>query len=203
MQDADKSVCAPPPDGCSKSALRVPTRFEQSLCRDRSFGVILTAHKTQTMQIKFNPDSDEPGFGHKVPLLFNAVYCSRAAANIDAAAVDQIIAKSHRNNSVWGITGMLVFGSGIFFQWLEGPRANVLRLLDVLRSDNRHEQIIMLSEVEEARERLFPHWDMELVSADHIRDVLADALGEAKDPHDSVALQAMLNEIDARLGASS
>ena len=152
-----------------------------------------------------NPDSvthgDEPGFGHATPLLFNMVYCSRAAAGVDAATVDHIIAASHRNNPRFGITGMLVFGEGIFFQWLEGPRASILGLMDLLRSDKRHEQIIMLSEVEESRERLLPQWDMELVEADHIRDVLVDALEDDRAPHDTDALRAMLDGLDARLGA--
>lgn len=143
-------------------------------------------------------DSDEPGFGSAPPLLFNVVYCSRAKAEIDAEGVDRIVATSQRNNARHGITGMLVFGEGVFFQWLEGPRAAIEHLLSVLRSDPRHEQIVLLSEVEESRERLFPQWDMERVDADHIRDVLADALDADHDPHDAAALRALLAEVDAR-----
>jgi hypothetical protein len=151
------------------------------------------------MQTNFNHHSDEPGFSGMEPMLFNVVYCSRAAQGMDTAAVQQIIAKSQRNNPVRGITGMLVFGGGIFFQWLEGPKENILHLLERLRSDDRHSQLIMLTEIEEARERLFPHWDMELVEPGHIRDVLADALEGAEDPHNAAALQAMLAGIDAQL----
>ena len=153
-----------------------------------------------------NPDfeiaGDEPGFGRREPLLFNLVYCSRAAPDIDAAAVDRIIATSQRNNARAHITGMLVFGEGIFFQWLEGPRDAITHLMGVLRSDPRHEQIVLLSAVEEARERLFPQWDMERVDAEHISDVLADALAEERDPHDEAALRALLNEVQARGSAA-
>lgn len=153
-----------------------------------------------------NPDfetaGDEPGFGRRDPLLFNLVYCSRAAPDIDADAVDRIIATSQRNNARSSITGMLVFGEGIFFQWLEGPRDAITELMGVLRSDPRHEQIVLLSEVEEARERLFPQWDMERVDAEHISDVLADALAEERDPHDEAALRALLNEVKARGSAA-
>ena len=38
------------------------------------------------------------------------------------------------------------------------------------------------------RERLFPDWDMELVTAINIRDVLLDALGEAKDAQNAGAV---------------
>jgi len=147
-----------------------------------------------------NPHGDEPGFGQTQTPLFNVVYCSRASADVDKAAVDRIIASSHRNNPRWGITGLLVFGEGYFFQWLEGPRASIENLLALLRSDQRHGQIVMLSQAEESHERMFPTWDMELVEAEQIRDVLADALSESHDPHEVQALQAMLDDIDARWG---
>ena len=146
------------------------------------------------------PHGDEPGSGQPLAPLFNVVYCSRAAAGVDSAAVDRIIASSRRNNPRFGITGMLVFGEGFFFQWLEGPRDSIENLMAVLRNDARHEQIIMLSQAEESHERMFPTWDMELVEAEQIRNVLADALSEAHDPHEVQALQAMLDDIDARWG---
>ena len=76
--------------------------------------------------------ADEPLPGHTSPLLYNLVYCSRATEGVDATAVDQIIATSRRYNPERSITGLLVFGSGIFFQWLEGPRDSVLALLALI-----------------------------------------------------------------------
>lgn len=149
------------------------------------------------------PSYDEPGFGRPPSLLFNVVYCSRAAAGVDATAVDQIIATSRRNNARLDITGMLVFGEGIFFQWLEGPRESIMDLMERLRSDSRHSQIVMLSAVEESNERLFPQWDMELVEAEEIRVVLIDALEDDHQPSSMDALRAMLAELDARLGTPS
>jgi len=112
-----------------------------------------------------HPRGDEPGFGHAFPALYNVVYCSCATRGVDDAAVQRIIATARRWNPEHGVTGMLVFGSGIFFQWLEGPRDNVTALMSRLRTDRRHDSIVLLSEVEEVRERLFPDWDMELVTA--------------------------------------
>ena len=65
---------------------------------------------------------DEPGIGRALPPLYNLVYCSRATAGVDDAAVQRIVGTARRQNAIHGITGLLVFGSGIFFQWLEGPR---------------------------------------------------------------------------------
>ena len=141
--------------------------------------------------------SDEPLTGHAYPLLYNVVYCSRATEGIDDAAVARIIETSRRWNPAQGITGLLVFGSGIFFQWLEGPRDNVTQLMENLKKDPRHQDVVPLSAVEEVRERLFPDWDMELVTTDDIRDVLVDALDHAKDANNAKALKLLLAQLDA------
>ena len=67
---------------------------------------------------------DEPTVGFNLPKLYNVVYCSRAAAGTDEAAVDRIIAVAQRRNPINGITGLLVFGSGIFFSGWKA-RANM------------------------------------------------------------------------------
>jgi hypothetical protein len=149
------------------------------------------------MSASFPLLSDEPLVRGAYPLLYNLVYCSRASPGIDDAAVDRIIATAQRNNPVHGITGLLVFGSGIFFQWLEGPRDNVTRLMLNLRADARHGSVVQLSENEEVRERLFPDWSMERVAAEHIRDVLVDAQGAAHDPANAAALAQLLQRLDA------
>lgn len=139
---------------------------------------------------------DEPVPGHSSPLLYNLVYCSRATEGVDAAAVDQIIATSRRYNPARSITGLLVFGSGIFFQWLEGPRDSVLALMALLKKDPRHHTVVLLTSGEEVRERLFPDWDMELVTSDAVRDVLVDALDSAQDPKNAESLRELLQQLD-------
>ena len=140
---------------------------------------------------------DEPGFGPRVAALYNVVYCSRATEGVDDDEVQRIIATARRCNAEHGITGMLVFGSGIFFQWLEGPRHEVTALMGLLRKDTRHENVVELSEEEDIGERLFPTWDMELVGSDHIREVLEDALGSARDSKKKQALQRLLAHLDS------
>jgi hypothetical protein len=136
---------------------------------------------------------DEPEW----PLLYQTGYCSRAVEGVDEAAVDQIIAASRKNNPAHAITGLLVFGSGVFFQWIEGPREQVQTLMGILQADARHERMVVLSESEESRERLFPDWDMELVEPDDIREVLQDALESAKDPHTAESLSVLLAQLES------
>jgi len=122
--------------------------------------------------------SDEPGPGPQLPLLHQVAYCSRAAPEVDASTVERIVATARRTNPAQGITGLLVFGSGVFFQWLEGPRDHITGLMAKILRDPRHDEVVTLSHSEEVRERLFPDWSMELVTPDQIREVLLDAFGE-------------------------
>jgi hypothetical protein len=149
------------------------------------------------MTIAGHADDEVGGFSEPPPL-YNLVYCSRASPGVDDAAVASIIATSRRNNPRQGITGLLVFGSGIFFQWLEGPRESVTRLMGHLLRDARHDTIVRLSENEEPRDRVFPDWDMELVDGADIREVLTDALDEAEDEQNIAALRRLLEQLDTR-----
>ena len=151
------------------------------------------------MNTRHIEQADEPVPGQSSPLLYNLVYCSRATEGVDAAAVNQIIETSRRYNPARSITGLLVFGSGIFFQWLEGPRDSVLALLALLKKDPRHHTVVLLTSGEEVRERLFPDWDMELVTADAVRDVLVDAQESAQDPKNAESLRERLQQLDEGL----
>lgn len=141
---------------------------------------------------------DEPRSGLAgPPPLYNLVYCSRAAAGVNPAVVDQIVATAQRMNPQHGITGMLVFGAGVFFQWLEGPRSSVLALMALIKADARHHDVIQLTASEEVRERVFPDWAMELVGAEHVREVLQDAHGSATDAQSQAALSRLLADLDS------
>jgi len=141
--------------------------------------------------------TDEPHAVYGMPALYSYSYCSRAAPAVNDAEVARIIATARRHNPRLGITGLLVFGGGVFFQWLEGPRDSVTALVRRLAADDRHDTIIMLDESEEVRERLFPDWDMELVGATDIREVLADALDNAAERSQADALRRLLAMLDS------
>ena len=139
-----------------------------------------------------------PEDAFKEQLLFNLVYCSQMSPGVKSTDVDTIIATSRRRNSIAGITGILVFGDGVFFQWIEGPKAEVTALVKLIETDPRHELMVTLSTDEEIRERVFPTWDMELVDAENIQEVLQDALETAQDQKSVDALQLMLEKLQER-----
>ncbi len=141
---------------------------------------------------------DEPGFPRgpvlddAAPALFHFVYCSRAADGVDDVEVGRIVESAQRHNLTRGITGVLVYGSGVFFQWVEGPAAQIRKLIASLKSDPRHYDIVSLSQGEEERERLYPNWEMERVGAEDIRAVLQDALESSEDENNVAALRRIL-----------
>ena len=149
------------------------------------------------MQKLHRRTGDEPAHPPTQPLLYQVAYCSRASSDVDRAVLQRIVATAQRYNPAHGITGMRVFGSGIFFQWLEGPHEHVVALMQRLRGDPRHDTMVELSQGEEVRERLFPDWSMELVTPDHIRDVLQDALATAEDEKNTESLRLMLEHLDS------
>jgi hypothetical protein len=97
----------------------------------------------------------------------------------------------------------LVFGGGVFFQWIEGPKAEVLGLMKLIKADRRHETVVVLSSSEEVRERIFPTWDMELVGIEDIQEVLEDALETAHDKQSVDALQLLLQQCRENPGKST
>jgi hypothetical protein len=58
--------------------------------------------------------------------------------------------------------------------------------------------VVVLSEEDEIRDRLFPDWDMELVEASEISDVLEGALKEASDDKQKEMLSLLLRELKTR-----
>ena len=91
----------------------------------------------------------------------------------------------------------MVFGAGLFFQWIEGPKAEVMALVELIEADPRHEMMVILSTDEEMRERIFPTWDMELVDGENIQEVLRDAMETAQDQKSVAALQLLLGKLEA------
>ena len=138
----------------------------------------------------------DPDVDYAAPVLGSFVYCSRAAEGVDDVEVDRIIEQSQRRNVERDITGVLVFGSGVFFQWIEGPPVEVENLIASLHGDPRHYDIVPLDRSVEKRERLYPNWEMERVGADDLREVLQDALGSADDENNIAALGRILKHLD-------
>lgn len=70
--------------------------------------------------------------------ILRLLYISDAAEGLDDDAVNAILKSAGKNNPPLGITGVLVFGGGVFAQVLEGPERGVLEKYVQVMADSRH-----------------------------------------------------------------
>ncbi len=87
------------------------------------------------------------------------VYLSTASRAMADAELDALMEISQRNNARLGITGLLIVKGRTFMQALEGESATVDALFQRIEQDDRHKNIIIISE-ENITERQFPQWHM-------------------------------------------
>ena len=99
----------------------------------------------------------------QVPII-RLLYISDAVEGLDDDAVDAILKSAAKHNPLLGITGILVFGGGVFAQVLEGPERGVLEKYVEVMADRRHRncRIVYIST---ATERLFEGVSMAALQA--------------------------------------
>ena len=108
----------------------------------------------------------------------------------------KIVETSQRNNPRRGITGLLVYGGGMFLQWLEGPRAAVEALMATLNTDPRHETIVRLQVLDGLKERLYPSWVMRSVAPQEIREIMIDCLSRARSERHAEMISLMIELLE-------
>lgn len=96
-------------------------------------------------------------------ILVSMTYASRANPNVSAKDFNEILKQAQKNNAANGITGMLIFNKDYFLQTIEGPRAQINRLLYSLIADQRHHDLQLL-ETRELKHREWSKWSMNYAS---------------------------------------
>ena len=92
-------------------------------------------------------------------MLIQVIYCSAASHFVSRADLADILEISRRNNLEKGITGMLLYSEGSFFQVLEGEDECIDALLSKLEQDPRHQRVTIIIR-EPIAERSFCDWAM-------------------------------------------
>ena len=117
-------------------------------------------------------------------------YCSTASFPAQAGSfgvhpeVNRILVHSRRNNREREIGGVLHYGDGKFFQYLEGPADDVDRLYAVICRDARHHKVQRLTR-RPIRSRRFEDWSMKFVAIERVvNQVLARHDMKAFDPYE-------------------
>lgn len=102
--------------------------------------------------------------------LHEILYCSLLAPDQPADVVGQIVAQARARNSKEEITGLLVFDGMRFCHHFEGPRRNVLRLMERLEADSRHVQMRVVYEGE-LLQRRYRAFDLGLAQVEDSEDI--------------------------------
>lgn len=101
--------------------------------------------------------------GSHAPWLSTLTYRSRAVMPMSADELNALAQAAQARNRSEGITGMVIYDEGRFFQWLEGPVAGLQRVWHSVSHDSRHTDIEVLSEALTQR-RCFGDWTLKLHS---------------------------------------
>ena len=87
----------------------------------------------------------------------------------------ELLDKAKRKNAQLGVTGMLLYDKGSFFQVLEGDPETVKSLIKTIQKDDRHDHVVKII-FEPIEERDFSDWtmgysDLKIDDLNHIEGV--------------------------------
>jgi len=90
------------------------------------------------------------------------VHCIYTSAGTDDFTNEEVIAilkTAREKNKELGVTGILLYESGSFFQIIEGSENIIAKLYDKISHDKRHTRVTKIV-VEPIKERSFSEWTM-------------------------------------------
>ena len=91
--------------------------------------------------------------------LMHCIYASAASPELASPELRNILTVSRRNNEGLGITGILLYVEGSFFQVIEGESDIIQALYERIARDPRHTQITQII-CEPIAKRHFDRWAM-------------------------------------------
>lgn len=104
------------------------------------------------------------------------MYISTATIRLTDHEVGEIGRVSSLNNAREDITGVLFSAHEFFFQILEGDDEAVDRVLQRIRKDPRHRDVLILKVEQDIAEHLFSKWSMKTIRLDSSNDMIVQAI---------------------------
>ncbi|MGA2552725.1 MAG: BLUF domain-containing protein [Burkholderiaceae bacterium] len=120
--------------------------------------------------------------------LVHYIYTSRAKRQWETCEFVELLKKARERNEVLGVTGMLLYAEGSFFQVLEGPPENVRSLFAAIADDRRHFNVTMIIK-EPIPKRYFAEWTMAFSTIS--REELANLSGASNFLNETAGLTAI------------
>ena len=94
-----------------------------------------------------------------MPDLMHCIYASAATRQFETAKLTALLQAAREHNDAAGLTGMLLYTEGSFFQVLEGVPDAVEMLYARIELDKRHDQVTKIV-AEAIPSRSFANWTM-------------------------------------------
>ena len=94
-----------------------------------------------------------------MPDLMHCIYASAATRPFETAELTALLQEARKHNDAAGLTGMLLYTEGSFFQVLEGVPEAVEALYARIELDQRHDQVTKIV-AEAIPGRSFADWTM-------------------------------------------
>lgn len=98
--------------------------------------------------------------------LTGVLYVSSASGPMTTASLAGLLAVSRDCNRAAGVSGLLLYRSGNFMQYLEGPPDAIAQTKARIYRDPRHNGIITIAELTVSKRR-FANWAMGFADCDH------------------------------------
>jgi hypothetical protein len=93
------------------------------------------------------------------------VYRSRATSPQSDHDLLNLLVQAHQQNEKIGLTGILLYDRGWFFQWLEGPTSALGTTWNRIRRDPRHRDMSVIAD-QPIPVRIYAEWNMRFVRRD-------------------------------------
>jgi hypothetical protein len=77
--------------------------------------------------------------------LDSLVYVSSAVRLLSLDEISDLLKRARERNKEYGITGVLLYIGGNFMQYIEGPKDNLDVIYKIIREDEQHTGLIMVS----------------------------------------------------------
>ena len=87
-------------------------------------------------------------------------YTSHYTGSDITSDLKKIMATSKKNNLTDEITGVLFYHNGSFIQVIEGEKNHLIKLMNKIQKDSRHNKVSILID-KEINKRYLSHWNMD------------------------------------------
>ena len=95
-------------------------------------------------------------------MLTSITYVSRPNLPPESPAIQDLWAQALQNNEKMEITGAIYFDGQCFAHFLEGDETPLYQLFEKIKQDDRHSDILVLSQVDLAS-RMFSNYSLKLI----------------------------------------